>query len=228
VKQTGITADLRRCGPSRPIVAAAVIALSITTLLPITGPSPALAAPVAFEIDPVHSEVAFKIRHLVSKTSGRFNSFEGSLFYDDEDPSASSVSVTVDVTSIDTNNENRDGHLKGPDFFDVEKFPTLTFVSKEVKVEKENLVIVGELTMHGVTKPVTLTAEKLGMNTMGEKSFIGFSASGEIDRKDFGIEWNKTLDVGGAVLGDRVEIAIGIEAVHEAPKTEAAAESGGW
>jgi polyisoprenoid-binding protein YceI len=228
VKQTGTAAGLRRCGPSHGVIAAAVIALSITTLLPITGPSPALAAPVAFEIDPVHSEVAFKVRHLVSKAGGRFNSFEGTLFYDEEDPTASSVNVTIDVTSIDTNNSDRDGHLKSPDFFDVEKFPTLTFVSKEVKVEEENLLIGGELTMHGVTKPVTLTAEKLGMNSMGEKSFIGFSASAEINRKDFGIEWNKVLDKGGAVLGENVEIAIAIEAVHETPKTEAASESGGW
>lgn len=225
---------------SRGAAAAVLIALSATALPLAFHSSPTGAAPVTYEIDAVHSEVSFKIRHLVSKVRGRFNRFEGTLHYDEQNPAASRVQVTIDAASIDTANPKRDDHLRSPDFFDVEEFPTLTFTSSEVKVDGDRLLVSGDLTMRGVTKPVTLSVENLGVSSVREKRIIGFSATSELDRKDYGIVWNKTLDVGGTLLGDGVAIEIGVEAAHDPaknqaaeknqpPKTEARKEKkGGW
>lgn len=186
------------------------------------------AAPEAFAIDPVHSEIAFKVRHFVTKVPGRFNRFEGEITYDADKPAVSSGRVTIEAASIDTNNERRDGHLKSADFFDVEKFPTLTFVSKSVAIKENALTITGDLTIHGVTKPVTLTGEMGGVIPVSPTDKkLGFSASTKVNRKDFGILWNRTLDQGGTMLGDEVEISLDVEATHPGPKPEVAGEKAG-
>jgi len=211
---------------SRPVLAVAIAIASILAGTPLgagLGPRAAAAAPLTYEIDPVHSEVAFRVRHLVTKVPGRFNSFQGTIAYDNEKPVASNVQVTIDATSIDTKNEKRDGHLKSADFFDVEKFPTLTFTSKNVTVEKDAFTVTGDLMMHGVTKPVTLTGEMTEVmpDPNGGKR-VGFSAATKVNRKDFGILWNRNLDQGGTLLGDEVEVRLEVAAVHKEPKPEEA------
>jgi polyisoprenoid-binding protein YceI len=194
------------------------------------------AAPVTYDIDPSHSYVGFQIRHLMSKVTGQFGEYAGTLTYDAENPAASKVEATIQAASIDTNNEKRDGHLKSDDFFDVEKFPSITFVSKSVAVDGKKLTLTGDLTMHGsvdeagkvqpITKPVTLNGEVTGMIGEPGKRRAGFSVTGTVNRKDFGITWNKTLDQDNTLLGDDVAIMIDVEAVEKAPAAAEAAQGG--
>lgn len=175
---------------------------------------PALAAaePVVYKVDPDHSGVGFSIRHFVSNVPGRFKDFDGSIRYDKQSPAASSVELTVRAASIDTGNNDRDEHLRSADFFDVKSFPTLTFTSTEVKVKDANsLEVTGDLTMHGVTRKVTLPVELLGTvhTPNGEKA--GFQAVFTLNRKEFGIVWNRALDAGGTILGEEVKIDVEIE-----------------
>jgi len=184
----------------------------------LSAPALATAAPEKLVIDTGHSEVGFAVRHFVSKVPGRFNDFSGEIMVDPKDPSTLSVNATIKTASIDTNSENRDGHLKSPDFFNVEKFPEMTFKSKKVTKSGERWSVTGDLTMLGVTKEVTLDTEVLGFQagpkggTMG-----GFEARGKLNRKDFGMNWNKALDSGGFVLGDDVEVVIRIESKTPPP-----------
>ena len=180
--------------------------------------APALAQGSAYEIDAVHSSVAFKIRHLVSKVPGRFNSFKGTIQVDPANLAAAKVSVEIDTTSIDTANERRDGHLKSADFFEVDKHPKMTFASTKVVPKGEGRAEVhGDLTIKGVTKPVVLDTEILGFGPgRGGALSAGFEATTTINRKDFGILWNSALDTGGFVLGDEVEITINLEAIKPA------------
>ncbi|MEK7288230.1 MAG: YceI family protein [Elusimicrobiota bacterium] len=184
----------------------------------------ALAAPLAaktYEIDPVHSSVMFRIHHLVRKLPGNFTKFEGNFEYEKGNPKMWKAMASIDAASINTNNEDRDKHLRAPDFFDVEKCPKLTFVGVKVEEVKDNMAkLYGDLTMHCVTKPVVLDVE-IGeeiKNPWG-KMVLGVSAKTKISRKDFGISWNKILEAGGFVLGDEVEIMMDLEA---SPKEEAA------
>jgi polyisoprenoid-binding protein YceI len=186
--------------------------------------SSASAAPVTFELDPAHTHIGFQIRHLVSKVYGQFNQFAGTLIYDAEKPTASSVEVTIQTATIDTNNDKRDGHLKSADFFDAEKFPTITFKSKSVAVDGQKLTLNGDLTMHGITKPVTLNGEIGGVIGDPGKRMAGFSVTGTIDRKAFDITWNRTLDQDNTLLGEDVAIQIDVEANEKAPATAAAGE----
>jgi polyisoprenoid-binding protein YceI len=176
---------------------------------------PALAASQTYDIDPVHSRVEFTIRHMFSKVTGNFQSFKGTVQYDAASPAASSVNAEIDASSIDTNNERRDGDLKSPDFFDVAKFPTLTFVSSKITPgENGKLKVEGTLTMHGISKPVVLDASFLGSGPgLDGVTRAGFEASTKVDRKDYGIIWNKALDQGSTLLGDDVQINLEIEAV---------------
>jgi polyisoprenoid-binding protein YceI len=188
-------------------------ALSLALLLPAL----AAADPVVYKVDSDHSGVSFTIRHFVSNVPGRFKDFDGAIKYDAQNPAASSVSFTIQAASIDTDNGDRDNHLKGPDFFDVAKFPTLTFSSTSVKaVDADTLEVTGELTIKGVTKKVTVPVELLGSvkTPRGEKA--GFETSFKLDRKEYGITWNRALDTGGAILGDDVKINISIEADRQA------------
>ena len=188
---------------------AAVFALTVLTLA-----VPEARAADTWEIDKAHSAVEFKIRHLVSKVTGRFGAFEGKLVGSLDDPTSFQVEGTIQAGSIDTNNAKRDAHLKNPDFFDVEKYPTITYKSTKVKkVGEDRYEVVGNLTMHGVTLPVTLTAEFGGVGTdPWGNTKLGLTVSGELDRKAFGLTYNATLDQGGLLLGDKVGLSLEIEA----------------
>ena len=180
----------------------------------------ATAAPVAYKIDRGHSEVGFKVRHFFSKTPGRFSDFSGVIMLDEKNPAASSVDVTIQTTSIQTNNERRDNHLRGDDFFNAEKFPVITFKSTKITtVEGNKYKVDGNLTIRDVTKPVTLDAELVGMGALGAMgSRAGFQATTSINRKDYGVLWNKTLDNGGTMLDDIVYINLDVEAIKDEPK----------
>lgn len=193
-----------------------VAAIAAAALLGLT--SMAQAAPATWTIDPNHSNVTFTIRHFFSKVTGSFTKFSGKIVYDPANLSASSAQAEIDAASIFTANEKRDGHLKSADFFDVEKFPKLTFQSTKVTPQGDKLIIEGNLTMHGVTKPVTLEGAMLGSGP--DKA--GFEASGKLDRKEYGIIWNRVADQGGAMLGDDVTIQIAVEANSEAAEAKRA------
>lgn len=168
-----------------------------------------------YTIDNVHSGVTFKIRHLVAKTAGRFDTFSGTIVVDREDMTKSTVELTIDAASIDTDSEKRDTHLKSADFFDVEKFPSITFKSSKIAKTAENqYAVTGDFTMHGVTKTITIPVEVLGFgpSPWGKGGMAGFETNFKINRQDYGINWNKVLDAGGVMLGDDVEVSITIEA----------------
>jgi polyisoprenoid-binding protein YceI len=167
-----------------------------------------------WDIDPVHSDVSFSVRHMmVSKVRGRFGSFSGQIATG-EDITGSSVTATIDATSIDTNNEQRDNHIRSADFFDVANHPTWTFTSNGVRVDDDELFLDGELTLKGVTRPTTLAlqVEGFGPDAYGGTR-AGFSASTTINRNDFGVDISMPLDGGGVVVGDKVTITLEIEAV---------------
>uniref|UniRef100_A0A832MMW7 Polyisoprenoid-binding protein n=1 Tax=Eiseniibacteriota bacterium TaxID=2212470 RepID=A0A832MMW7_UNCEI len=200
---------------------------TLLALAALAAAGPASAQPQTFEIDAVHSGVSFKIRHFFSKTPGRFDQMSGTIVYDEKNLAASSVQVTIPAATIDTDNERRDNHLKSADFFDVEKHPHITFKSTRVVpgATKGKFTIEGDLTMRGVTKKVVLNAEMLGMGavTVGGRDMgfrAGFDATTTINRRDWGIVWNGTLDqkgvvIGDAMLGDEVEIELHVEAVRK-------------
>jgi polyisoprenoid-binding protein YceI len=165
-------------------------------------------------IDPVHSEVGFSVRHMmVSKVRGRFTKFSGELVTAD-DPLASTVTAEIDLSSIDTGNEQRDGHVRSADFFDVENHPVMTYRSTGLRRDGGRYVLDGELTLRGVTRNVPLTVE---LNGFGPDPYggtrAGFTATGEINRQDFGVTWNAALEHGGVVVSDKVALALEIEAV---------------
>ncbi|GAA0315165.1 YceI family protein [Kineococcus aurantiacus] len=168
-------------------------------------------------IDETHSEVSFTVRHMaVSKVRGRLGSVSGRIVTS-EVPSASSVTAEIDVTSITTFNDQRDAHVKSGDFFEVETHPTATFRSTSLGVDGDDFVLAGELTLKGVTRPVTLTVEVSGF---GPDAYggtrAGFSAKGQINRRDFGVEFDARLDNGGLVVSDKVDLELDVEAVLEA------------
>ena len=201
--------------------AAAVIACML-------GGTAALAsAEVAtWKFDQAHSEAAFSIRHFFSAVQGRFQKMDGSIVFDDKDWSKSSVEATIDAGTIFTNNERRDSHLRTPDFFDVADHPTLTFKSTKVTPGKGNdFLVEGDLTMRGVTRRVVLEATFLGAGDVGQMGTkAGFTAKTMLSRKDYGINWNKTLDNGGVMLGDDVAITLNIEA-NKVPTAAAGADA---
>jgi polyisoprenoid-binding protein YceI len=184
-------------------------------------PALALAATDAWNIDPAHSSSGFAVRHLVISTvRGQFAKTTGTVKLDPSDLTRSSVEATIDASSIDTRESQRDGHLKSPDFLDTAKYPTITFKSTKVaKAGQDKLAVTGDLTLHGVTKPVTLevSASPEVKGLFGETR-RGFTATTQINRKDFGLVWNKVLEAGPAV-GDEVSIVLDIEATKDQPKS---------
>lgn len=193
---------------------------ALLSLAALTLATAATAAPVPYKFDPVHTEVGFTIRHLFSKVPGRFTEFDGTIRFDEQNLPASSVDFTIQAKSINTGNERRDGHLRSADFFDVDKIPTITFKSTKVSAfTGKKFKVMGDLTMRGVTKPVTLDCEFLGAGDLGPMGYkAGFDATTTVNRKDYGILWNKTLDQGSTVLGDDVTITIHVEAQREQAK----------
>jgi len=203
---------------------AVLMAVVLTTAGTLAAVTQAIAAPETYTIDPAHSAVGFSIRHLFSRVPGRFTKFEGKIVVDRDDFTKSSVDVSIDAASIDTNEPARDKHLKSPDFFDVAKNPKLTFKSTKVtQAGPTKLSVEGSLTIRGTTKPVTLDVDVLGFGPgYGGKVLGGFEARTKINRQDFGVAWNDLIEGGGAVLGDEVEIKINVEAAREKPAQPAA------
>ncbi|HEY2029273.1 MAG TPA: YceI family protein [Myxococcales bacterium] len=172
-----------------------------------------------WNIDAAHSAIHFSVRHMVvSKTRGRFGKWSGQIQLDGENFEKASVNIEIDPASVDTADAQRDGHLRSADFFDVEKFPKATFKSTKVTSNGDGkLTIAGDLTVHGVTKPVTLAAtyEGAGKDPWGGER-IGFSATTTINRLDYGVSFNKALDAGGVLVGEKVELNLEVEAVKAA------------
>jgi polyisoprenoid-binding protein YceI len=168
-------------------------------------------------IDPVHSEVGFSVRHMmVSKVRGKFGKFSGEIVTA-EDVLGSAVTAEIDLSSIDTGNEQRDGHLRSLDFFDVENHPLMTYRSTGVRQDGEDYVLDGELTLKGVTRsvPLRLTVNGFGPDAYGGTR-AGFTATGEINRQDFGVTWNAAIETGGVAVSDKVAIHLETEAVLQA------------
>jgi polyisoprenoid-binding protein YceI len=165
-------------------------------------------------IDPVHSDVGFVVRHMVvAKVRGRFTKFEGQIVTG-ENPGQSSVTATIDLASIDTGNQQRDDHIRGADFFEVETYPTMTYRSTGVRQDGDDLVLDGQLTLKGVTKDVPL---RLELNGFGPDAYggtrAGFTATTDINRREFGVNFSAALETGGAVVADKIAIHLEIEAV---------------
>jgi polyisoprenoid-binding protein YceI len=179
----------------------------------------ALAQTSTWKIDPAHSGADFSIRHMgLSNVHGHFGNVNGSVLLDEKDFTKSSVSATVDVTTVDTGVTARDNHLKSPDFFDVGKFPAMTFVSKKITASGDDYHLIGDLTLHGVTKTVDLMMDKPGKEQIGmdgKSIHRGFSASTTIHRQDFGLTWNGTLKSGDNMLGDDVKVTLDVEMVKQ-------------
>ena len=179
--------------------------------------SPAVAAPVTWKVDPAHTEVGFDVRHFFTKVHGVFHDTQGTIVFDEQDPTAIKVDASARVASVDTGNRNRDSDLQTPDFFNAATDSILSFRSTKVeKTGKSKYKITGDLTMRGVTKQVVFDAEFLGSSTVSVegKSWgakAGFSATTVVNRQDYGIKWNKALDNGGMMVGDDVTITLNIE-----------------
>jgi polyisoprenoid-binding protein YceI len=168
-----------------------------------------------YAIDPMHSSVAFSIRHLVGKVRGHFDTYEGTFDYDKKSLKSLTAQSTIQAASINTGIEKRDNHLRSPDFFDVQKFPTLAFKSSSGSDVKEATAkLKGDLTIHGVTKPVVLDIEFGGIakDPWGNER-AGLTAKTRINRKDFGLTWNQALEAGGFLVGDDVDIELNIEGI---------------
>ncbi len=181
-----------------------------------------IAAPTfadTYTVDPAHTSVQFHVRHLFTTVTGRFQMFDGKVVFDDKNPAKTEVQGTIDATSINTNVEKRDNHLRSPDFFDVEKFPKITFQSSgvsDVDASGKKGKMAGTLTLHGVSRPVVLEASFLGKGKGPDgKERAGFHGTTTINRKDFGLAWNKALEGGGLLVGEEVTIELDVEGVRE-------------
>jgi polyisoprenoid-binding protein YceI len=173
----------------------------------------AQTAPETWTVDKAHSTATFKVRHMMANTVGQFRDFDANINIDRGAPAKSSVEFTIQAKSIDTGNTNRDEHLRGADFFDVAKYPTITFKSTSIAPKSPNeFAVTGDLTMHGVTKRITLPVQFLGFGKTARGEKAGFEIETTVNRKDFGVIWNKTLDEGGLLLGEDVKVTINIEA----------------
>jgi len=174
-----------------------------------------LAQAAQWKVDTNHSILSFKVRHLFSKVDGRFDDWSASLNFDPDRIEEGGVTVEIQAASVTTDNDRRDADLRSPNFFDVEKYPTLSFKSDKITKEGDGYILHGALSMHGVTKEVSFPFEFNGSGSdPGGNTRAGFSASLSLNRKDYGMVWNRALDSGGMLLGDDVDIDISIEAVE--------------
>ena len=202
----------------------ALTALTLTWVLLTVDPGLAQAPPtdglVEYEVDTSHTQVMFKVRHMgVSTVTGKFNRFAATFAYDPADPSSSWVTATIDAASVDTDNDRRDNHLRSADFFAADSYPTLTFQSTRVEqVEVGRLRVSGDLSIRGVTKPVVLDVV-LGGATVGQggQPIVGWTAETTVNRKDYGLMWNRLTEAGGWVVGDEVRIVLEVEARGSQP-----------
>lgn len=204
--------------PLRPFLFRSLLTLAFTFALT----SAAHAASTTYEIDRTHSSVLFKIRHLLSKTAGQFKSFAGTVTLDPDSRDGVDVSASIDTASVYTDDTKRDDHLRGADFFDAARFSKITFSGgklTDVSADRTHAKLEGTLTLHGVSKQVVLDVEWLGTATdpWGNHK-AAFSGTTKLNRKDFGMVWNKTLDSGGYLIGDDVDVELNIEAAIPKPK----------
>jgi polyisoprenoid-binding protein YceI len=197
----------------KPWISKTAIAIVMMVALPV------LAHADTWQIDPAHTNVEFTVRHMmISNVKGQFQKTSGTITANGADPASAKIDATIDATSIDTRVDRRDAHLKSPDFLDVAKFPTITFKSTKVEAAGPGKwKVTGDLTLHGVTKPVVLDVEGTGApihDPMGNTR-AGASATTKIRRSDFGLIWNKALEAGGVMVGDEVAISIDLEAIKK-------------
>ena len=184
----------------------------------------ALSAPAladTYTVDRAHSEAAFQVRHILTKVRGTFRDFAGTINFDKAKPENSTVEFRIKATSVDTGVQKRDDHLRSPDFFDVANHPEIAFTSTKVVAKGGNKFdVVGDFTLHGVTKQITLPVTFLGEQKFGKGSKAGFETALTINRKDYGLVWNRAVESGGVLVGEEVEISINIEAdLQVAPPT---------
>ena len=208
--------------------AAAPAPVATPAAAPVAAPTPAAAAQVGgareYKIDPVHSSVGFTIRHIVSKMSGNFRDFGGTLTMDPKNLATGRGSFSAKTASIDTANAKRDGHLKSPDFFDVDKWPEIAFViTSVVPSGAEGAKVKGDFTMRGVTKPVEFDVKDVLFADMGDTGVMGFTGTTVVNREDYGMTYNSALDIGGFTLGKDVTINIAVEAKAKLAAPKAAA-----
>lgn len=199
----------------RSIAIIALVTAAPPMLAAQAAPATPPAALPAWTIDPVHSEVTFRVRHFMTRVSGAFTDFSGTILADPADWGGGSVAVTINVASIDTRQPRRDADLRSPRFFNVDSFPTITFVSRSVTQVGDSLTIGGDLTMRGVTRPVVLKGVALGVMP-GEHPRAGFEVVTTLNRMDYGVAYNRILEGGGTMLGDDVDIRINVEALRQA------------
>jgi polyisoprenoid-binding protein YceI len=190
-------------GIRRSVLSLATVALAAT---------PAIAVDT-YVVETAHSDALFTIRHMMGRITGRFSDYSGTINVDPGNPAASSVEFTIKAASIDTSLPDRDKDLRGPNFFEVEKYPSITFKSSKVTpTSKDKFTVEGTLTMHGVSKPLSLAVDFLGFgkDPWGNEK-AGFGLETTLNRKDYGLLWNKALDQGGFLLGDEVKVVINLE-----------------
>src|SRR5437016_3968484 len=199
---------------------------TLTAVALIVSAASLASAADAFNIDKSHSEAMFRVRHFMSKVSGKFADVSGVVNIDKAKPAASSVEFAIKTATIDTGVADRDKHLRSADFFDTDKFPEITFKSTKIAPtsRKDVFDVTGDFTMHGVTKQITVPVEVLGWQNNPQGERVGFSLATTVNRKDYGVIWNRALDNGGYMLGDDVEVNVSVEAVKkkEAPPAAAA------
>jgi polyisoprenoid-binding protein YceI len=177
-------------------------------------PAPRAAAPAVWTIDPVHSGVGFTIRHFVSRVRGKFKDVKGTIAAEPEAWQNGTIDVEIATSSISTDNDRRDNHLRSGDFFAADSFPTITFRSTRIDRTGDDAKIHGNLTIRGVTKPVVLDGHFTGLMKAAQGDRVGFEASTTVNRLDYGVKWNRAVEGGGAMLGDEVRIEIAVEAVR--------------
>jgi polyisoprenoid-binding protein YceI len=201
------------CSSSGGITIVRTKSLFVGVALSLLVPVLALAEAKTYKVNGPHSNVSFTIRHFVSEVEGRFTDFEGAIKYDPAAVANDTVSFTIKSTSISTDNEDRNKHLRSADFFEVEKYPTLSFTSTSVtQKDPKTLDVTGDFTLHGVTKKITIPVTVMGISKSSKGDKAGFKSTFSINRKDYGVVWNRALDGGGAMLGDDVSITILVEA----------------
>ncbi|MCW5890984.1 MAG: YceI family protein [bacterium] len=190
--------------------------LALSALAVLALATSALAQSATWNIDPAHSTIGFGVRHMmVSTVRGKFTKFTGTITGDPAKPTEAVIDVTIDASSIDTENEKRDDHLRGADFFDVAKFPTITFKSKQIAPGPDGTFLVtGDLTMHGTTKELVLTVSEFAAPIQDPMGNLrgGGHVTGKLDRQAYGIDFSKTMDAGGLLVGNEVTISVDVEA----------------